>query len=66
MKSILDLDLTGKRVLVRVDFNVPMDELGNITDDIRIRTALPTLQHIVKEGENSLSAHTWEDRKAKG
>jgi phosphoglycerate kinase len=45
MKNIRDLKLQGKRVLVRVDFNVPMDG-SEITDDIRIREALPTLQYI--------------------
>ncbi len=50
MKSILELELRGKRVLVRVDFNVPMDEQGQITDDIRIRMAVPTLQYILDEG----------------
>ncbi len=46
MKSVKDLPLAGKRVLVRVDFNVPMDEQGVITDDIRIREALPTLEYV--------------------
>lgn len=46
MKGIRDLDLTNKRVLVRVDFNVPMDEHGAITDDIRMKMALPTLKYI--------------------
>ncbi len=50
MKTIRDLDLGGKRVLVRVDFNVPMDEEKNITDDIRIRMALPTINHILDHG----------------
>jgi phosphoglycerate kinase len=50
MKSINDLSLANKRVLVRVDFNVPMDDQGNITDDIRIRMALPTLQYILDKG----------------
>jgi phosphoglycerate kinase len=50
MNSIRDLDLKGKRVLVRVDFNVPMDEEKNITDDIRIRMALPTINHILEQG----------------
>ncbi len=49
MNTIRDLDLSGKRVLVRVDFNVPMDGDKNITDDIRIRMALPTLQYILDQ-----------------
>ena len=43
-------DFKGKKVIVRVDFNVPLDENGNITDDTRIRGALPTLKKVLAEG----------------
>lgn len=49
MKTIREINITGKRVLIRVDFNVPMDENGTITDDIRIRMALPTLQYAIEQ-----------------
>jgi 3-phosphoglycerate kinase len=49
-KTIKDIDIKGKRVLMRVDFNVPLDEKLNITDDIRIRSAVPTIKYAIDKG----------------
>ena len=48
--SIEDLNIKGKRVIIRVDFNVPLDENQKITDDTRIRSTLPTINHAIDEG----------------
>lgn len=50
MANIKDFNFEGKRAIVRVDFNVPLDENGHITDDTRIRGALPTLKKILDDG----------------
>ncbi|WP_028063609.1 phosphoglycerate kinase [Solirubrobacter soli] len=54
MRTLDDLSVEGKRVLVRVDFNVPLDEARNITDDARIRAALPTLTELRSKGASGL------------
>jgi phosphoglycerate kinase len=56
MKSITDIELSGKRVLVRVDFNVPLTREGKIDDDARIRAALPTLQQAADQGAKLIVA----------
>ncbi|HMD84595.1 MAG TPA: phosphoglycerate kinase [Terriglobia bacterium] len=48
--SVRDLDLKGKRIFMRVDFNVPLNDAGEITDDTRIQASLPTIQYIAERG----------------
>ena len=50
MKNITDLDLKGKRVLIRVDFNVPLCDNQNITDDSRLLAACSTINLLIRKG----------------
>ncbi len=61
--TIDQFDFNGKRVFVRVDFNVPLDEKFNITDDTRIKAALPTLKKIIADGGMPVIARIWDARK---
>ena len=53
-KTVEDIDVKGKRVLARVDFNVPQDEYGHITDDTRITAALPTIKYLMAHGAKTI------------
>ena len=55
VKSIRDIDVEGKRVLIRVDFNVPMDDDFSISDDTRIREALPTINYCIDNGAKNIT-----------
>src|SRR5688572_31414407 len=50
MKTIKDINFKGKRALIRVDFNVPLDKSFNVTDDNRIKATIPTLKKILNDG----------------
>ena len=49
-KTVRDIDVKGRKVIVRCDFNVPQDKEGKITDDIRITSALPTISYLIEQG----------------
>ena len=58
MKSIRDIDVNGKTLFVRVDYNLPMDEQGNITDDNRIRATLELITYLIeKKAKLVLASH---------
>lgn len=52
--TIQDIDFKNKKVIMRVDFNVPLDKQGNISDDTRIKEALPTIKYVLDQGANKL------------
>ncbi|MEK6778175.1 MAG: phosphoglycerate kinase [Candidatus Deferrimicrobiota bacterium] len=54
VRVIDQVQLSGKRVLIRVDFNVPMDKGGNVTDDTRIQAAIPTVRHAMTHGAKAI------------
>lgn len=56
MKYIDQIDMKGKKVFLRVDFNVPMDKLGNVTDDTRVRAHVPTINYALEKGAKLILA----------
>ena len=62
MKIVKDFNVKGKRVLVRCDFNVPLDKNGKIVDDLKIKQSLPTLKYLQKEGARMILVSHRSDR----
>ena len=54
MKSVQDYNFSGKRALIRVDFNVPLNASFEITDDTRLKAAIPTIEKILKDGGSAI------------
>ena len=52
--TVKDIKLKGKKVLIRVDFNVPMNDEGVITDDNRITAAIPTIEYVINQGGKAI------------
>lgn len=64
-QTITDIRLNNKRVFVRADFNVPLNEKGQITDNTRIRKTLPTIQYLLERGSAVILASHLAGRRAK-
>ena len=66
MKTVSDIQFNGKRVLTRVDFNVPLNDQGEVTDDTRIRATIPTLKTIMdNDGRPVVMSHLGRPKGAK-
>ena len=64
-KTVRDINVKGKKVLVRVDYNVPMNDKGEITDTIRIDATLPTLNYLLDQGAAIILMRTWAVQKGR-
>ena len=63
MFKIDSYDFTGKRAIIRVDFNVPLNDKGEVTDDTRIRAAIPTIKKVLEKGGSVILMSTWAVRR---